>query len=497
MHRRETGVRRMPREHPSAVVVGAGVSGCACAAILAGAGVHVTLVNSAMDRVGLPGYGPEIVAGPDGWREIAETMALLPWALRQAWLTSAAVPASGMPVLLVDRRAVSIETKRALERIQGLEFRQGLVTDLRIECGRQQDWDSQDHRNVDTESTGRAAVKTIFGEVFEADAVILSVGLGLGGRISVGADSQRAGRYGETPADGLKNALEALGASLAEVSLEVGARFPGTATGLADSLAAAGSDRMVDKVVSVHALLEEAGSRLADLEEPGLEQVRRVLAEALSHGSADGDDGLSGRWPESYPPAAHRSKELPLTRMVFSDRAGGAPVPLAAPDGRTTGEIHLSSEGKRALDGMEATAPESIGRCEDHGAPASRLEHTVRAQALKGLEPDGRLLLEAMHKPPVWATGRAAGESDYLRSLRSGALVGTAVARELLNSSGGSKGESTHSGPRSGLGDDLSGDGHGIADPFAPGGTSSCHRSAGSGPSNAGSGYGIHDQVTW
>ena len=185
----------------------------------------MTLLNSAMDRVGLPGYGPEIVAGPNGWLEIGETMALLPRALRQAWLTSAAVPASGIPVLIVDRRAVSIETKRALERIPRLEFRQGLVTDLRIECGRQHDQDPRSDlepggsRAADVEWTGRAEVETVFGEVFEADAVILSVGLGLGGRISAGADLLRAGRYGETPADGLKRALEALGASFTEVSL--------------------------------------------------------------------------------------------------------------------------------------------------------------------------------------------------------------------------------------------------------------------------------------
>jgi Glucose inhibited division protein A len=463
VYQREAGTQRAPRECPAAVVVGAGVSGCACAAVLASAGVHVTLLNSAMDRVGLPGYGPEIVAGPNGWLEIGETMALLPWALRQAWLTSAAVPASGIPVLIVDRRAVSIETKRALERIPRLEFRQGLVTDLRIKRGRRHDQDprsDREHGGSEAAHVGlteRAMVETVFGEVFEADAVILSVGLGLGGRISVGADLLRAGRYGETPADGLKRALEVLGASLTEVSLHAGAHFPSSATGLVDSLVGSGSDRRVEKVVAIGALLGGSGDDRANAREAGLEEPRRVVAKALSPESGEGDEGLIGRWPEFYPPAAHWIEELPHSRIVVAVGDGGSPVALLTPDGRTTAEVHVSPEGRGALDHASAGTHESVGPfrgpcegslegCEGrlegrerlckggYGAPASRLEYTVRASVVEGLGPDGRLLLEGAPRPPIWVTGRAAGEADYLGSLRSGAQVGSAVARELLTS---------------------------------------------------------------
>ena len=113
------------------IVVGAGVSGCACAAALASAGLHVTLMNSAMDSVGLPAYGPDLIGSGEGWGGIEETMAALPLPLRGVWLEAAARPASGEAILNIDRRKVSVETKRALERIPGLEFRQGLVTDAR------------------------------------------------------------------------------------------------------------------------------------------------------------------------------------------------------------------------------------------------------------------------------------------------------------------------------------------------------------------------------
>ncbi len=190
---------------PSVVVVGAGVSGCACAAVLACKGVRVTVLNSVLDAVGLPGYGPELVVGSGGWAEIGETMAALPAALRGAWLDAASVPDDGAPLLTVDRRAVSIETKRALERIPGLQFRQGLVTDLRV-------LPAESERSGDP-GHGRVAVETVFGEVIEADAVVLAVGLGLGGHVTVGADVLPGGRYGEIPADGLRKALEAMGVS--------------------------------------------------------------------------------------------------------------------------------------------------------------------------------------------------------------------------------------------------------------------------------------------
>jgi hypothetical protein len=208
-------------------------------------------------------------------------------------------------------------------------------------------------------------------------------------------------------------------------------------------------------VVATSALLGEAGDDRADAREEGLEEARRVVARALSPESGEGEEGLIGRWPEFYPPAAHWTEELPHSRIVVAVGDSGSPVALLTPDGRTTAEVHVSPAVRGALDLMSAGSHESVGPlqgpCEGslegcqgrlggregprkggHGAPASRLEYTVRASVVEGLGPDGRLLLEEAPRPPIWVTGRAAGEADYLGSLRSGAQVGSAVARELL-----------------------------------------------------------------
>ena len=114
-----------------------------------------------------------------------------------------------------------------------------------------------------------------------------------------------------------------------------------------DSLVGSGSDRRVEKVVAISALLGEAGDDRADAREAGLEEPRRVVAKALSPESGDCDEGLIGRWPEFYPPAAHWAEELPHSWIVVSVGEGGSPVALLTPDGRTTAEVHVSPEGER------------------------------------------------------------------------------------------------------------------------------------------------------
>ena len=106
------------------------------------------------------------------------------------------MPASGEAVLNIDRRKISIETKRALERIPGLEFRQGFVTDLRLVAGgddRQRarvaetavPRPSAERSTEPTRTDQRVEVETIFGEILEADAVVVAVGTELWRRASI------------------------------------------------------------------------------------------------------------------------------------------------------------------------------------------------------------------------------------------------------------------------------------------------------------------------
>ncbi len=186
------GVAGIPRASeivggPEVIVVGAGVSGCACAATLASRGVSVTLINSAMDRVGLPAYGPDLIAETGDRSALEERVKALPAPLDAVWLEAAAIPAGGEPVLNVDRRRISIETKRILEQLPGLQFRQGFITGIRLldhgsPCaGGSPDGGEAAGRHL----LRRVQVETIFGEVFEASALVIAVGMSMGGSTAV------------------------------------------------------------------------------------------------------------------------------------------------------------------------------------------------------------------------------------------------------------------------------------------------------------------------
>ena len=118
--------RRARVATPGILVVGAGVSGCACAAALARRGVGVTVLGEALDGVGRPQFGP-VVSARGGLAEVAEVLGRLPKELREVWLDAAMLP-EGAGFLIVDRRLVSVETKRRLEGMQGVEFRQVKMT---------------------------------------------------------------------------------------------------------------------------------------------------------------------------------------------------------------------------------------------------------------------------------------------------------------------------------------------------------------------------------
>jgi hypothetical protein len=409
---------------PTAIVVGAGVSGCACAAALAAAGVRVTVMNSAMDRVGLPAYGPDMVS-PDGtWTYLDEVLASLPPRLRSVWIGASVRPAGGEAVLNVDRRSVSVETKRVLERLAGLEFRQGFVVDIRVgapgpTASAHRTQSGRAGRGPAPDSAERVQVETIFGEIFEADAVVIAVGLSLGGRAVVGEAAVEGGRYGEPASDGLLAALEALGAELRDVSLEVGPRVP----------ARFGLET-----------LEEAGAGM----ETGLvtwEGRREALAPASQAGPLD-------PWPLEFPPAAHMSRELRGGTMVLRDgtmvrrgertdagsERGGRPIPMLSPDGAATAETYLNPCGLRAPDvteGWRTCVRETHGELEvSLNVIASRMPVSIAAKALSDLSADGRACLGSSARP-VWVVGRAAGAESYAESLFTGVRAAAEIARFL------------------------------------------------------------------
>jgi hypothetical protein len=416
---------------PTVIVVGAGVSGCACAAALATSGLHVTLVNSAMDRVGLPAYGPDLLGGDEGWSRLQEALDGLSSPLREVWIGAAARPANGAAILNIDRRRISIETKRALETISGLDFRQGFVTDLRMidpdtsgalggGFGEGAGEAPTAESAVAGDALGRSnavQIETVFGEVFAAQAVVVAAGLSLDASTLVGAGLVQGGRYGEPSSDGLWAALKALGAEFRETVVEVGPRVS-----IRDAAAAGW-------------LPANAGDGAPG---PPVEALVALVRE-----------GEAGSWPVDYPPAAHWDSglrtEWMVTRPVGGEQAAfRRETPVLSPDGGATAELYVASQSAllleladdaRAAGALAASdtpaAADAAGSAGDvRTLVATRMPSTTAGKVLTGLSGSGRLT-HGGRPCPVWVVGRAAGAQDYAASLISGVRAAADVGQVL------------------------------------------------------------------
>jgi hypothetical protein len=401
---------------PRVLVVGAGVSGCACGATIAEGGFAVTIVNSALDTVGLLGFGPDLCGAGECVDRVLSALDELPSALKGVWLDSCVVPKGGPVCVAVDRRRLSVETKRLLEGIDGVQFRQGMVVNLRpvwkggacaegagAEGSRDGSWCLE--------------LETAFGEVIEGEVVVVAPGLGLGGTVSVGEQVMVGGRYGETPSEGLRQALEELGAEWKEVLVRVGPRFLGVL---------ASEDEGVDEAQGVCGLAA-GGAPPRDGEAIPLREVLetgRAGSEDGSDRAAKGAKGVAGRWSADYPPSPHWCEldDVPGFARCSSNGIGAGKNDSYGeyPDGRVSRECYV-------LPGHRWP------RSDQKRLSATRLEHEVSGLAVANLEASGRLVLAGEGSAEVWVAGRAAGAADYLESLSSGVRVGRAIAEMLCH----------------------------------------------------------------
>jgi hypothetical protein len=374
-------------------------------------------MNSAMDRVGLPAYGPDLVGADGGWGRLQEALDGLPYPLREVWLAAAARPASGAAILNIDRRRISIETKRALECLPGLDFRQGFVTDLRVvvpepseplgERGGENAVEARAPEDAHEAATRRqqmntVQVETIFGEIFDTQAVVVAAGLSLDASTLVGAATVQGGRYGEPSSEGLWTALRALGAEYRETTVEVGARVSAR-----DAVAAGWLHTDADDGTL------------------GARTERLVLLTG---------EGESASWPAGYPPAPHWDSSLRIECMVMGPGEGqsgevGEEVPVLSPDGGATAELYVAAESALVADLTGGAG--GVGPAEAEGSPvATRMPSTAAGKVLTGLSGSGRLTLNGW-LGSVWVVGRSAGASDYAASLRSGVLAAADIAESF------------------------------------------------------------------
>jgi len=183
------------------IVVGAGHSGCEAALAAARLGCRTLLLTLNLDKIAWQPCNPAVGA-PAKSQLVHEVDALGGEIgkmadrtyLQKRMLNLSRGPAVWALRAQTDKREYAQVMRRIVENQDNLVLREGMVTDLVL--------------GKNDEVVG---IQTYFGVAFQCQAVILTTGTFLGGRIWVGNKSMAAGRAGEFAAVGLTETLNRLG----------------------------------------------------------------------------------------------------------------------------------------------------------------------------------------------------------------------------------------------------------------------------------------------
>jgi tRNA uridine 5-carboxymethylaminomethyl modification enzyme len=185
------------------IVVGAGHAGTEAALASARIGCRTLLLTMNLDTVGQMSCNPAIggiakghmvreidALGGEMARNIDAT------GLQFRMLNRRKGPAVQAPRAQADKKAYQFRMKEVIERQPGLDLKQGMLEELRVEGGRV------------------SGIVTKGGTIFPGKTVILTTGTFLKGLVHVGDFSYAAGRAGEQSAEKASDALTRLGFEL-------------------------------------------------------------------------------------------------------------------------------------------------------------------------------------------------------------------------------------------------------------------------------------------
>ena len=193
-----------PNERFDVIVVGGGHAGCEAAITTARLGLNTALFSLNLDRIAWQPCNPA-VGGPAKSQLVHEVDALGgvigrladATAIQKRTLNASRGPAVWALRAQTDKRLYSRQMLQLLQHTPNLALREAMVTGLEVEG--------------EGEQQRIQGVRTYFGSVYAAQAVVLTAGTFLGGRIWVGHQSMAAGRAGEQAAEGLTETLQGLG----------------------------------------------------------------------------------------------------------------------------------------------------------------------------------------------------------------------------------------------------------------------------------------------